>query len=138
MAIIEGSTTPKSVTAEYDFAKDGGTIGTKTLRGGDGWDNFVPAGSVVFSGYIELLTPVTSASTNTATIGLKLKGTDDLFHSATTPVSGAPWNAAGQVDLAIDGTGSDSIRVTAGASVQMTVAVAALTAGKFRVILFYK
>jgi len=134
MPIIEGTTRVKSAVGEYDFAVDGGTVGTKILRAGDGAGNSIPAGSVITGGYIEVDTAVTSGGA--ATIAVTLEGAGDLVAAAA--VSGAPWSSTGRKDIVPTGTGSTTVKTSTARSLNAAVAVAALTAGKFRVVVFYR
>lgn len=129
MGIIEGTRTPKTVTAEYDFAKDGGTAGTKTLRGVNGWDNSVPAGSLVTGGVVEVLTAVAGATS----VKVQLEGTADLY--APADLTSPAWTV-GRKDVIPDSTGDTSIRSTVTRNVKAVI-VGTATAGKFRVTLFY-
>lgn len=133
MGIIEGSTTPKVVIAEYDFAKDGGTVAAHTLRGIAGWDNSVPKGSFVTGGYIEVLTSLVGGGTSTVAITLEAAG-DVLAADGTNHLTNL---AAGRYDVIPDATGSTSLKTTVARHVVLTVAAAALTAGKLRVTLYY-
>lgn len=137
MPLIEGTTGVKTLVAEYDFAVDGGTVGSKTLRGIAGNGNSIPAGSTVVGGYLEVLTAFTSASTNTGTVALTLEGAGDLVVGTAQPVSGAPLSTTGRKDILPDSTGDTSVRTTVARSVVATVAIAAITAGKLRVHLRY-
>ena len=64
MPVIEGTTRLKEAAGEYDFAIDGGAIGTITLRsaGGASLGGTVPIGSFVIGGYIEVDTGFTTGS----------------------------------------------------------------------------
>lgn len=122
MPVIEGTTRTKTVEALYDFAVDGGALGQLTLRG----DNVIPAGSVVTHGYIDAET----ASGGTGTISVDLEAAADIRAAATL--------AAGRSSVVPAGTGATSVKTTTARSIKITIATAALTAGKFRVVLFYK
>jgi len=127
MGIIEGTTTPKVVIAEYDFAKDGGTAGTKTLRGINGNDNSVPVGSFVTSGYVEVLTAITGATS----VKVQLEGANDVY----APADLTTWTT-GRKDVIPDATGDTSLKTTATRNVKAVI-VGTATAGKFRVTLYY-
>jgi hypothetical protein len=126
--IIEGAR-PRTaqIRASYDFAVDGGAVGTITLRG-----QGVPAGATVLGGYIEVFTPLTSGGA--ATAAAQVEGAGDLL--AASVITGAPWSTAGRKSLA-PAFGSALVRATTARAVQLVVAVAALTAGKFDVMLLY-
>jgi hypothetical protein len=126
MAIIEGTTRAKTLSASYDFAVDGGAVSTITLRG----DNSIPAGSVVTGGFIDVETSCASA---TGTMALQIEGAGDIL--AATAQAGL---TAGRKSVVPAGTGATSVKTTTARSVQVVIATAAFTAGKFTVVLFYK
>jgi hypothetical protein len=132
MGVIEGSTTPKVVQAEYDFAVDGGGTGTISLRSvaGDIMGNTLPAGSVITHGYIDVQTAVLSA---TGTVAINVEGAGDIL--AATAQAGL---TVGRKSIVPAATGATTVATTAIRSIQATIGTAALTAGKFRVVLFYK
>jgi hypothetical protein len=126
MGIIESTRRPKAVEAVYDFAVDGGATGTITLRG----DNTIPAGSVITGGYIDVETACLSA---TGTMAIQAEGAGDIL--AATAQAGL---TAGRKSVVPAGTGATSVKTTVGRSLQLVIATAAFTAGKLRVVLFYK
>lgn len=126
MAIIEGTTDVKTVQADYDFAVDGGATGTITLRG----DNTIPNGSVVTGGYVDIETACLSA---TGTIAIQVEGAGDVLAAAAQAAL-----TTGRKSVIPAGTGATSVKTTAERSIQIVIATAAFTAGKFRVVLFYK
>lgn len=130
MPVIEGTDRLKSAVAEYDFAVDGGAVGTINTRGGTAtFGGSLPSGAVVTSGYIEVDTALTSGGA--ATVGVSLEGTNDL--QAAVVISGAPWSTTGRKALAFSGA-----KTTVTRAPRVEVGVAALTAGKFRVVLVYR
>ena len=129
MPILEGTSRLKTVRGEYDFAVDGGAIGTITLRG----DNTIPNNSYILGGFIEVDTAVTSGGA--ATLGVNSEAAGDVL--TATVVSGAPWSTTGRKSVTPVFTGATSLKTTAARAVTVTVAVATLTAGKFRVVLVY-
>lgn len=126
MGIIEGTTRPKSVTAAYDFAVDGGATGTLTLRG----DNTLPAGAVITGGFIDVETACASA---TGTMAIQAEGAGDIL--ATVGQAGL---TTGRKSVIPAGTGVTSVKTTVARSLQVVIATAAFTAGKFTITLFYK
>ncbi len=110
---------------EYDFDKDGGAIGDITLRGGG-----LPAGAVVTSGLVDVITTVTSGGS--ATVALAIEGTADVLAAAAVAGLGA-----GLVDVVPDGAATNMVKTTTTRNLVATVAVAALTAGKMVVSLEY-
>lgn len=136
MPVVEGTTQLKTAIGEFDFAVDGGAVGAITLRaaGGDTVGPELPAGSVVVSGYIEVDTPFTSGGAATVSAGSEAAA--DL--QAAAAVSGAPWSTTGRKNVVPAATGATSVKTTARRNLTLTVAVAALTAGKGRVVVFYR
>lgn len=128
--VIEGTDRLKTVEAVYDFAVDGGAVGTITMRNDDSTGNSVPNGSVVTGGYVDV---ETSALSGTGTIAITLESAGDVL--AATGQAGL---TAGRKSIIPAGTGATSIKTTAARSITLTIATAAFTAGKLRVVLFYK
>lgn len=126
MGIIEGTTRPKSVTAAYDFAVDGGATGTITLRG----DNAIPSGAVITGGFIDIETSCASA---TGTMAFQAEGAADIL--AATAQAGL---TAGRKSVIPAGTGATTVKTTAERNLKIVIATAAFTAGKFTITLFYK
>lgn len=129
MPVMEGTTRLKTASAEYDFAVDAGAVGTITLRSapGDLQGNLIPAGSVIEMGYID----VETAPGGTGTVALTAEAAGDIRAAATIA-------ATGRISVVPAGTGATAVKTTVARSITMTIAVAVLTAGKFRVVLFYK
>lgn len=132
MPVMESTARLKTCQAEYDFAVDGGATGTITLRAapGDIQGNELPAGAVVEMGYIDVETAVASA---TGTVALAAEAAADIL--AATGQAGL---TAGRKSVIPVGTGASAVKTTVRRSLTMTIATAALTAGKFRVVLFFK
>lgn len=106
------------VPFEYDFATHGGAIGNIDL----GVE--VPAGTILLDGIVDIVGAVTSDGA--ATIALKVEGAGDVLAAATLDTNGT----AGLHAVVPDGTASKAIKATAARKVTLTVAVAALTAGR--------
>lgn len=113
---------------EYSFAADGGAVSAITLRG-----RAIPAGSVVLDAIVKTVTPLTSGGS--ATVALKIEGAGDL--QAATAYSASPYAAAGAVHGGALDRSKAPVVTTAARSPVATVAVAALTAGKFVVLIEY-
>jgi hypothetical protein len=136
MPIIEGTADLKTGIGEYDVAVDGGAVGTITLRGpaASSLGNDIPPGSVIEGGYIEVDTAVTSGGA--ATIAANSEAAGDLLAAAA--VSGAPWSTTGRKSITPAFTGATTVKASVRRSLAITIAAAALTAGKFRVVVYYK
>lgn len=117
------------VAAQFDFAKLGGAVGAYGLG------VRIPAGSVICNAFARVLTAGDSAD-DTATIAVHVEAANDIITAAA--VSGAPWSTtgakAGIPDLATVG---DYKITTVEREVTVTIAVQALTAGKFDIFIFY-
>lgn len=136
MPVMPGTSELKEATGEFDFAVDGGAIGTITLRSRKNLStgNDIPAGSVIVDGYVEIDTGFTSGGA--ATVAAGAETTADLV--AATVASGSPWSAPGRYSLIETGAGALTAKTTVRRFVTLTIAVAALTAGKGRVVTFYR
>lgn len=130
MPIIEGTSRLKVASAEYDFAVDGGAVGTIVLRSVDISGGGVPGGSVVTGGYIDVLTGVVSA---TGTVALQVESAGDLL-AAVSPTAAL---TVGRKSIIPAGTGATAVKTTTARSLTMVIATAALTAGKLRLVVFY-
>lgn len=131
MTVISGATAEKTIQAEYDFAVDGGAIGTIVLRqSGSTLPNLIPAGSVIVGGYIEVLTTVVSSA---GSIAVTSEAAGDL-KAATAVTSNF---AAGIVPI-LPAFGTAAVKTTANRSIAITISAGAVTAGKFRVVVFFK
>jgi hypothetical protein len=114
------------VSAEYNFATDGGGIGTRTLSKQLG----VPAGSIVTECFLDPLTAPASAGAATLSIGVVDAG--DILdgvafdHANLNPANG-PSNRSSATEK----------KTSALKHLVVTIAGAALTAGKFRVLVGY-
>ena len=130
MAYIGGYPTAneQSVRAQYDFDVDGGAQGAIDLTP----TKSIPEGAVITRGYIRVRTVLAGAGSSVA---LRLNAASDIH--ASTGFNSAPWNSVGQKDIIPDGTGSTAVVATADRALQAIISGAALTAGKFDVVLFY-
>lgn len=134
MPVIEGAAGLKTAIGEYDFAVDGGAIGAITMRGGGPLGGYIPNGSTVLGGYIEIDTLFTTGSAATAAISIE--GANDL--QTATVVSGAPYSTTGRKSITPAFTGATAVKTTAARQLTLTIAVGTVTAGKGRVVVFYR
>ncbi len=112
---------------EYDFAMDGGAVGEIALRG-----DRMPNDAVITGGMIHVNTAVTSDGAVEVTLGVLTA--DDVL--ATTLKAALTLNAL--LDTVPAGTAATAIRTTSGGlGLNMTIGVAAITAGKITVALEY-
>lgn len=119
----EGNHRLSVIKATYDFAVDGGAIGSITLA-------TIPSGVVVLAGVVDVLTGFTGSGTG----ALQLEGANDLITAAA--VNGAPWSTAGRKALAANTNfGTASVKTTASRALTFDIASNTVTAGKFDVFL---
>ena len=119
----------KWARAYYDFATDGGAVGAITLRG-----DKLPSGAVILSSYIDVDTNVTGGAG--ATVSLGAEAATDIRAAAT--LATAPSLAAAGAPLLGAITRATAATVTTAArDIVATVAVNALTAGRFSVLVEY-
>lgn len=133
MSKVSGTQGLKSYVGEYDFAVDGGAIGTIVLRSVDGAGP-IPSGSVIMGGYLEIDTLFTTGTA--AVAGLQVEAANDIV--ASTIVSGAPYSTTGRKSIIPVFTGATTVKTTAERAPAMVVATGTITAGKGRLVLFYK
>ena len=109
--------------AEYDFAVDGGDVGDISLG------VTIPDNAIIVGGFIEGITSVTSGGS--ATVAVKLQSAAD--------VAGATGKATltGTAVVPCSAVLSTPFKLTAQRTVTITVATAAITAGKFNVWIEY-
>ena len=115
--------------AQYDFAVQGGAIGTVNLLGLDGKPAVLPQNAIIVLALIDVLTPCTTSASGT--IALTAQSAGDIkaalaAASYTGLVAGIPV-----------GTAATAIKMTADRTLQATIATGAITAGKFNVIIEY-
>lgn len=118
----------RRAVALYDFAVDGGAVGDIALRG----DAIIPSGAVIIDSLIHVDTALTSGGA--ATVAIKSEGAADI--NAADAISGAPWSTTGAKRGDLTAT-TAPVKTTAARTLTATVATAALTAGKFTVIVTY-
>lgn len=121
------------VVFDYDFARDGGAVGDIFLRRGGS----LPARAIVFGGWVEGITALTSGGA--ATVGLGVEATNDLDGpTAFNAGWAATTSASPPTPLSTVNLGSGPLpRMSVARVPKLTVAAAALTGGKFTVTILY-
>jgi hypothetical protein len=130
MSKIEASRKLKMWKGSYDFAVDGGAVSTITLRSDDG---DIPNGSVILGGYADVQTIL--ASSGSATAALQAEAANDVVNAAA--FGGAPWSTTGRKSIIPAFTGATTVKTTAARTPAVVIGTAALTGGKFDLVLFY-
>jgi hypothetical protein len=113
----------------YDFSVLGGAVGSVNLKDAAGSTLTLPKGAIVSSGVIDVITAPTSGGA--ATIALTMQSAADL--KAATAIA----SITGLVATIPVGSAATSIKLTADRNIAAVIATAALTAGKFNVIIEY-
>lgn len=116
-----------ALTLHYDFATDGGTIGTINLRGGK-----LPNNAIVTNAWYEVTTTFTTAGSDAGTIALGIATDDATGIEGATAVSamGDIWDAGIHgTDLDPSTTTTFTTKTTAERNVIMTIATQNVTAG---------
>lgn len=125
------STRLKVARGDYSFAVDGGAQGTIALMGG----TLIPSGAIIVGGFVEVTTALTSGGA--ATIACQVNAANDIL----TAVAVASWTTGRKNILPAMTTGaltaSTSVKTTAARDISIVIAAADLTAGAFKVVLFY-
>lgn len=134
MAVIEGTQALKTYSGEYDFAVDGGAIGTIVLRASQGSQGDLPVGAIVEGGFIEVDTGFTTGSS--ATMAIQVEAANDI--QTATIVSGAPWSSTGRKSITPAFTGATTVKTTVRRAPSAVIATGTVTAGKARVVLLYR
>lgn len=118
----------KWARAFYDFATDGGAVGAINLRG-----DKLPSGAVILSSHIDVATIVTGGAG--ATVSLGTEAATDIRAAATLATAPSLAAVATPPGAVTDGTAA--VKLTADRHVVATIAVNALTAGRFSVLIEY-
>jgi hypothetical protein len=119
----------QEIKVTYDFAVDGGAIATITPRS----SIQVPAGAVIFGGFIQGITlPVGPGATIAIGLG---SGAQVAALKAATAI--ATYAAGATVAIIPVFTAASVVKAAADTFVTFTIATAALTAGKVQVTLYY-
>jgi hypothetical protein len=113
----------------YDFAVDGGAVSTITPTNSP----TIPNKAIILGGTIDITTTLTSGGSATIALGLGSGGQAAALKAALAVAS---WGA-GQLAIIPVFTAATYYKATAAAKLSLTIATAALTAGKFDVNVAY-
>jgi hypothetical protein len=128
----QGRSQRRTAVYDYDFAVDGGAVGTIALRPGRGTPPSVPLDAIIDRAMIEVLVVPTSGGAATVSCGVEAAA--DV--QAAAAISGAPWSTAGRKN-GTPQAAATSLKTTAARTPSIVVATAALTAGRVRLYLDY-
>lgn len=123
----EGTGT-KWARARYDFAVDGGAIGTIAITA-----EKIPPNAIILGGVVEVdLVPTSGGA---ATVAIQVEAANDIVTAAA--VSGAPWSTTGRKSVIPAFTGATTVKTTVARDISIVIAAATLTAGQIDVLLAY-
>jgi len=136
---LSGLVTPPAVMADglqqvllaratWDFAVDGGAVGAIDLG------VTLPDNAIVLDGVVDVITTLTSAG-DIATIALHAEAADDIV-LAVAIGTGTPWDLGLRAIIPL-GTSATAFKLTAARAITATIAVEAVTAGKFILLVRY-
>lgn len=108
----------------YDFAVHGGAVGSIAIA-----DLKLPNKAIIHSGYVNVITAPTSGGSATVALGLGTTGTKTTILTATAIASITGQVALNTLPIQIGSNAPNNLIVT--------VATAALTAGKLEIYLSY-
>lgn len=115
------------VKATYDFAKQGGAVGTYTIL-----TPALPKNAVITRSYIYSITQPTTAASGT--LAFKCQNASDILAATAAASFGA---AGAAIDGASTGAAANFKYTTAACNIQAVIATGALTAGKVAVYVEY-
>lgn len=128
-ASADGIAVKRYAKATYDFAVHGGAIGAHKLG------VRIPDNAIITRSYYDVITTATSA-TDAATIALHAQGANDIVTATAISGVGNIWDAGLHEGIQV-GTAATMVKTTAEREITATIAVEAVTAGKFSLIVEY-
>lgn len=116
--------------ATYDFAVNGGDISAIGLG------VTIPDNAIIVGGFYDVITTHTSSG-DSATLAIHVEGANDIVNAVAIG-TGTPWDA-GQRAIIPKATTPEStaVKTSAAREITVTIAVEAVTAGKFVLFLFF-
>jgi len=121
---------PRILQATYDFAVDGGTIGTIPLGAA------VPNNCIILGGIIDVQTTCTSAGADAGTGAIQCMAANDIVTATAISAGGNIWDQGLHAIIPVF-TAATAIKTTSAGSVGFVIGSQNWTAGKFTLTLFY-
>lgn len=120
------------LVGEYDFARDGGAIGTISLKDINDTNKALslPSGAIVTKSYTDVQTACTTSASGTVALTTGETAADIMAATAAASVTGILAGVS-------VGTAATMKKMTAARTPSVVIATGAITAGKFRVYLEY-
>lgn len=114
------------VKCVYDFATLGGAVGDLLMKDENGTIVVLPSKAIITQVYVDIITACVSTS-NDGTIALKANSANDLLSAVDADtLSGVSAGVP-------TGSAATMVKLTAARNITLSIAVHALTAGKFNV-----
>ncbi len=129
--VRDGFSRVERLRLTYDFAVLGGAISAINLGN---FKDLIPNDAVVVGGYVKVLTTLITAGADAGTIAVSVEGADDIVLAIAVVDGSNPWDA-GLQDVIPARTAATMVLTTADRRVVVTIAIQAVTAGKFEVVL---
>lgn len=123
----------KWAVGKYDFAVDGGAVGTIALMGATA----IPSGATILRGFIDVTTTVTSGGA--LTYGIQVEAAGDIVAAGTalSTLAAGRHNVLPALASASGTANTAIVRTTAARDISFVIAAQAATAGVFYVCLEY-
>lgn len=127
--------TKNVIRAQYDFAVQGGAISSITLKDQEGNAAKLPDNAIITHAYYDVITTLTSA-TDAATVALTSEGAGDIKAAVAISNGANAWDAGFHEGVPV-GTAATMVKMSAERTLLATIAVEAVTAGKFELFVEY-
>lgn len=115
---------------EYDFAVQGGAIGTISLGVA------LPAKAIILDGLVDVITQFTTAGADAGTIALGAESNVDLKAAIAVSDGTNPYDPGMKAIIPI-GTAATAVKTTVARQLKLTIAGQAVTAGKLVLFVHY-
>lgn len=128
-ASLTGLNELRTAKCQYDFSVDGGAVGAILPVSGA----TLPSKAIILGGVVDVVTTITGGGGATIALGTSA-GSSATSLKAATAIASYTGVALALVPVF---TAATIVKLTASGAIQITVGTAALTAGKFNVILAF-
>ncbi len=124
----------RMVRGTFDFAVQGGVVGTIGLLDDQGQAITLPDNAVLWDSCVDVTTTFTSPTTDDATVAIVV-GANDIVAAAAID-TGTPWDAGLRAGVPV-GTVATAIKIDGALALSVVIAIEDITAGAFVVTLIY-
>lgn len=117
------------VRGTYDFAVDGGVIGTITLKDSKSRaDIVIPDNAVIVDSLVDVTTTFITAGADAGTVALQVEGANDIVSAVAVSDGGNPWDAGLHAGIPV-GTVATAFKLTQARTPSVVIGGQAVTAG---------